>query len=297
NTYALLIDQFAANSANPGAYYCNAIEFRNSLMELGWSKSSFSYLFGNDEITQTNLKAKMDDLEQKVDSNDVVIVFFAAHGYGCLRDILDLNSWFHEEFLEIPTDYKILLIDACHAGEFIEPLAAFVENETFFAMGSVAATEFAIAFTYDDSTNWNYSEPQFYGIISSHFWSQALTNQSADENLDSHVSLTEMYDFSFPIIRTIYSEVFLNDPEITEFVDTNTGYHDNYPNPEVISNLDGNFSLDNEYLQTHIEQLMVVTPGEKLAIILGSVGTVVILTATITVVVLRGKKKKQLKTN
>ncbi|MBD3191252.1 MAG: hypothetical protein GF308_11440 [Candidatus Heimdallarchaeota archaeon] len=290
--YGILVDQFAPNSNKPGNYFCNAIEFRNSLLQIGWSENDFHYLFGEDEITIPNLQEKMDFLEEKVDENDVVVIFFATHGHGCLRDILNFNDWFHQEFLEIKTDYKVLLIDACHAGEFIEPLITYSVEESFYAMASVAAVEFAIGFDEEDAKDWQYSEPQFYGIISAHFWSLTLVNQLADLNDDSYISLREMSNYSLPTIKKIYSEVFLYEPELRDFILNNTGYIDNYPNPLVVENLPEEFSLYSQYFAENIEKLTILTKGERIAIILGSIGGVVIIGITISIVLVKKKGKK-----
>lgn len=291
-TYALLVDQFAPNSNNPGEYFCNAIELRNSLMAIGWDESSFYYLFGDLEITITNLQEKIEMLRQTVDENDVVLFFFAAHGYGCLRDILDFNYWFHDYFLEIQTNYKYLLIDACHAGEFIQPLTAYEDSNSFYAMGSVAPIEYAIAFVPDDGgEEWTYSEPEFYGIISAHFWSTALTNSSADVNLDTFVDMGEMYDFSLPIIKKIYSEVFIQEPELAEFVENETGYIDDYPRPVVINSLSENVSLYTEYLDANIETLTLLTTPQKYGIIFGSIGATAIIGVVVIFLIVRKRRK------
>jgi len=291
-TYALLVDQFAPNSNNPGQYFCNAIEFRNSLLSIGWDESNFYYLFGDVEISVSNVQAKMDFLIQNVDENDVVVCFFATHGYGCLRDILNFNLWFHDYFLDIKTDYKYLLIDACHASEFIEPLDAYKSAESFYAMGSVAPQEYAIGFVPDDQEEWVYSEPEFLGIISSHFWSQTLTNSSADVNSDSYIDMKEMYDYSLPIIKKIYNEIFLADSEMADFIMTNTGYIDDYPRPVVINSLSENISLYSDYLTANIASIGGLTQPQKLGIIFGSIGSVIVI-AVIVFSAVRIKKKSK----
>lgn len=290
-TFGLLVDQFAPSTRVENDYECNANELKNSLIDVGWSSDSFSYLYGDDAITITNLKEEMDILEETVDSNDVVIIFFATHGYLCLRDILDFNSWFHKEFLEIPTDYKILLIDSCHAGEFIEPLLPYSTNNSFYAMGSVAAIEYGIGFTPDDSDEgWPYSEREFYGIISSHFWATTLTNSSADTNADDIISMTEMYDYSLPIIKKIYAEVFIEDPDLAEFIETETGYTDNYPNPVVIENLASGFSLYMDYLNANIETLMITGAGKLVAIFV-PIGTALVIVFVILPIAIKQKNE------
>ncbi|MBN1329318.1 MAG: caspase family protein [Candidatus Heimdallarchaeota archaeon] len=284
--YALLLDQFAWNSDNPDLNTCNAIEFKQALNDVGWYDGQFSYLFGNEEITTANLLGEIRTLQKKVDNNDVVLLYFAAHGHGCLRDILDLNSWFHEEFLAIPTEYKILLIDSCHAGEFIEPLENYLMTDSFYAMGSVAPNELAIAFTPDDQVGeWPYSENPFLGIISSHFWSLSLTISSADTNGDSIVSMEELYDHSLPKIKKIYGEVFEEIPEIADIVLDTAGYIDDYPRPLVINNLNENFSLYNSYLQQSIPLLTSLTTPQKIGAIIGSVTGTAIISTTIIMIV------------
>jgi len=287
--YVILLDQFAPNSVNPDSYTCNANEFKQALSEVGWSDAHFSYLFGDNEITIANLRNKIQNLQETVDENDVILLYFAAHGYGCLKDILDLNSWFQEEFLAIPTQYKILLIDSCHAGEFIEPLEDYITTNQFYAMGSVAPNELAIAFVPDDQVGeWPYSEPAFLGIISSHFWSLSLTNSSADTNNDNIVSMEELYDHSLPTIKKIYGEVFEQDPEIADIVLNTAGYLENYPRPVVINNLNENFSLYNSYLQT-IPPLTVLTTAQKVGVIVGPIAGVIGITLVVIIVLKRKK--------
>jgi hypothetical protein len=286
--YGLLVDQFAPNSNDPDT--CNAIEFRNSLITNGWSVDDFQYLFGDDEITRINLQIKMDDLEETVDANDVVVIFFGTHGHNCLRDILHFNDWFHEEFLEIKTDYKILLIDSCHAGEFITPLLPYNQSESFYAMGSVSAEEFAIGFDDEDTQNWQYSEPLFYGIISAHFWSEALVDSMADTNKDNIISLQEMYNCSFIKIRTIYSEVFEFNPDLAQYILDNTGYIVNYPNPEVIQNLPVDFSFDYHYLNNLLEETAKLSLGIKMALIVGPIGGVLLIGTVVLLIFFRNKK-------
>ena len=289
-TYALLVDQFASNSDTPGQYSCNAIELRDSLISIGWAEDSFSYLFGNYEITIPNVQAALNNTIQSVDENDVVLIFFATHGYGCLRDMLNFNNWFHDYFLDIPTNYKYLLIDACHAGEFIYPLASYESTRSFYAMGSVAPIEYGIGFI-PDGEEWVYSEPEFSGIISSHFWAQALVNSSADTNSDSFVDMGEMYNFSLPIIKQIYSEVWVADPELADWVENNTGYIDDYPRPVVINSLSENISLYTDYLTANIAPINILTTQQKLGIIFGSVGAALVIVIPITVVLVIRKKR------
>ncbi|TFF85196.1 hypothetical protein EU523_00250 [Candidatus Heimdallarchaeota archaeon] len=288
--YGLLIDQFAPNSNDPNSCSCNAIEFRDSLITNGWSEDNFQYLFGDDEITRLNLQIKMDDLEETVDANDVLVIFFGTHGHTCLRDVLHFNDWFHEEFLEIKTDYKILLIDSCHASEFITPLLPYNQSESFYAMGSVSAEEFAIGFDDNDAQNWQYSEPLFYGIISAHFWSEALVDSMADSNKDDFISLQEMYNYSFPKIRAIYSEVFEFNPDLAQYILDNTGYIDNYPNPEVIQNLPEDFSLDYQYLNNLLEETAKLSQGAKIALIVGPIGGVLFVGTVVLLIFVRKKK-------
>lgn len=289
-TYALLVDQFAPNSNNPGEYFCNAVELRNNLLAIGWQESSFDYLFGDDEITTANVKSKMDFLEEKADANDVVLVYFCAHGWGCLRDMLDFNSWFHNEFLEIPTDYKYLLIDSCHAGEFILPFAAYENSDSFYAMGSVAPIELGV-YIVPEMSEWPYSEPEFSGTVSSHFWSITLTNSSADVNLDTFVDMGELYDFSLPIIKKIFSELFIQRPDLAELIENTTGYLDDYPRPVVINSLSEDISLYTDYLVANIETLPLLTTQQKYGLIFGSIGATVAIGVVVIFLVVRKRRK------
>lgn len=287
--YALLVDQFAPNSVSPNTTTCNAIELKNSLLNIGWTDGYFFYLFGNEEITKTNLVAKINHLQKVVDKNDVMLVYFGSHGHGCLRDVLDINNWFRAEFLKIKTPYKVLLIDSCHAGEFIQPFEDDLSSNKFYVMGSVAPNEFAIGFTPDDQVEWIYSEPEFLGIISSHFWSLSLINDHADTNNDSIISMSELYIHSLPTIKKIYNEIFENDTSLASFILDQVGYLDDYPRPVVLSNLHENFSLYNSYLQEAIPKMAFLTTGEIVGIVVGSI-TSVIIVIVLQVLFLRRKK-------
>ena len=229
NTYALFFDQFPHIVENETL--CSSIEFKNSLIELGWQDEDISLFLGEENITEEILLEKLNYLEENVDENDLVFIYITAHGHTYIRDILDFNDWFHQEFDEINTSNKIIFIESCFSGEFIRNFYG-----KLFAMGSVGEYSYAIAYTPDNGT-WTLSEPPFVGGISSHFWAKTIKDLNADTSGDGVVSIEEMYDYSLPLIRECYNETLENNPSLEELILSTAGYTENYPYPTVVNNI------------------------------------------------------------
>ncbi|MHA2357877.1 MAG: hypothetical protein ACXABK_03820, partial [Candidatus Heimdallarchaeaceae archaeon] len=78
-TYALLFDQFPVVVGNET--FCSAVEFKESLLTLGWLEENISLFLGDDNITEVMIRNQLDYLEENVDNNDLVLIFLTAHGH------------------------------------------------------------------------------------------------------------------------------------------------------------------------------------------------------------------------
>ncbi len=229
-TYAILFDQFPVEIN--GSTLCSSIEMKDSLLQIGWSEDNISLFLGEDNISKTIILEQLNLLEQAVDENDLVFIYFTAHGHTYCRDVLDFNTWFQHEFNQIGTTNKVFLMESCYGGEFV-----MFFPEKCYAMSSVSSFEPAIAYNPEENGTWLLSEPPFAGGISSHFWAKTLSDISADSSLDGVVSLNEMYTYSLPFIKDCYNETFELYPDIAQYIEAVAGYTENYPRPLVVNGL------------------------------------------------------------
>ena len=237
DVYAVLFDQFP-EEVN-GTIMCSALDFKDTLLNLGWSPDNIATFIGEENMTKSIFLEQLNYLEEVVDENDLVFIYLSAHGHDYCRDVLDMNSWFQEEFYQINTNNKIFLMDACYGGEFVS-----LFSSKCYAMSSVAEDEIAILYFYDSDDPWLLSEPQFGGGISTHFWTKALTDLEADTSQDGVVGLNEMYDFSLEKIRNCYNETFEIYPAYADYAVSVAGSTINYPHPVVAKNLPYDLTLN-----------------------------------------------------
>jgi len=229
STYALLFDQFPYEVG--GETLCSSTEFRSSLIELGWNDENISLFLGEENITREIILEQLNHLEEIVNENDLVFIYFTAHGHTYCRDVLDFNDWFQEEFNDIGTNNKVIFMETCFSGEFIKCFYGKLH-----AMSSVGDDSYAIAYSPENET-WDITEPPFVGGISSHFWAKTIKDLNADLSGDGVVSIEEMYEYSLPLIRKCYNETFENYPSLAESIRFTAGYTENYPYPIVLDYL------------------------------------------------------------
>jgi hypothetical protein len=96
--------------------YIDIKRLRDALEDLGWPSDQIHDL---KEFAQQDLQAELDWLEDIVDDNDLVFFYVTGHG-TYLRRHIKWNSFFPDEWAQINTSQRVLVVDSCTAAEFIK---------------------------------------------------------------------------------------------------------------------------------------------------------------------------------
>ena len=189
--------------------YIDIIRIREKLESLGWPAENITELR---EFTRESLMVELDRLENQVDSNDLVLVYITAHG-RYLSDEIVWRGFFPEEWEEIPSTNKVLIVDSCQAAKFTRQL----NGELGLAIAAVD----------EDEYGWKGIEKEglpIVGGIFTYYFVEALTNPAADG--DGQVSVQEAALVAEKAQREYMHEVVFAVPE---FVDM---YHNIGVEPE-----------------------------------------------------------------
>jgi hypothetical protein len=158
--------------------YAGITQLKQLLEEAGWEPD---HIFQAREFDRTSLQAHLDQLEENADGNDVVFLYVAAHG-SYLRDVLGWDDFFADEWQEIPSQRRLLVIDACQAGDFTSTVS------------DDPAPHLSVAAVAEDEYGWSGLEEEGLPIIGgvfTHYFAAAFDDPSADVDGDGLVSVQE----------------------------------------------------------------------------------------------------------
>ncbi len=198
--------------------YVDNARLRDTLESLGWPAEDIIELR---EFTRWDLEAELDRLELKADANDLVVFYITAHG-RYLSDVIVWGDFFPEEWAEIPSLNKVLVVDSCQAAKFTSQLT----GEVGLAIAAVAKDEFG----------WKGIDEEglpIVGGIFTYYFAEALTDLGADEDGDGQVSVQEaamaaeikqreyMHDvvFAVPEFVAMYHEIGVQPEKDISFPD------------------------------------------------------------------------------
>lgn len=162
-----------------------------------------------DQPRRENILSRLPEWLKKPSAEDSVIVFFSGHGfrdtegklYLAPLDIDPANAaasgvsaeWLRDQLAACPAKFKLLVLDACHAGS---------EKETAIE-GSVTAKDLGDTFkrtsgvvTLASSTGeeksqiWHFKQQSLFS-----YWLVQGLKGHADDNSDSQVTIDELYDY------------------------------------------------------------------------------------------------------
>ena len=88
--------------------YIDIQRMREALEEMGWPAEQIRDL---KEFDRESLQVELDWLEEVADENDLVFFFVTGHG-TYLRKNVDWNSFFPEEWEQIKSQNRVLLVDS-----------------------------------------------------------------------------------------------------------------------------------------------------------------------------------------
>jgi len=187
--------------------YIDIILIRQVLENSGWNPDHIHDLR---EFDRETLQTELDWLEESADENDIVILYVAAHG-GFLRNVILWHDFFADEWLQIPSQRRLLVIEVCRAGEFTNTVAG--DPLPHLSIASAGENEFG----------WKGVEEEGLPIIGgvfTHYFADALENPAADANGDGMVSVQEAALMAEEQQRAYLHDVVLVIPEWVELYHT-----------------------------------------------------------------------------
>jgi len=202
--------------------YIGIQQIREMLEDAGWKHDRIRDL---KEFNRRTLRDHLDWLEENAAEDDLVLVYVAAHG-RYLSDVVRWDDFFADEWQEIPSQRRVLIIDACQAA-----------NYTGVLEGDLAPY-LSIAAVDKDEFGWSGLEEEGLPIIGgvfTHYFAAAFQDSSADVDGDGCVSVQEAALQAEEQQRTYMHDVVFAVPEFVEMYHDIGSYPDQDPAfPDVI---------------------------------------------------------------
>ena len=202
--------------------YIDIILMRQVLENSGWNPDHIHDLR---EFNRETLQAELDWLEESADENDIVFLYVAAHG-SYLRSVILWHDFFADEWLQIPSQRRLLVIEVCKAAEFTNAVAG--DPLPHLSVASAAENEYG----------WKGLEEEGLPIIGgvfTHYFADALENPAADANGDGMISVQEAALMAEEQQRAYLHDVVLVIPKWVELYHTIGVFPEDDPDyPHVI---------------------------------------------------------------
>ena len=189
--------------ANLPVDYINVARLHQLLLDSGWQDSHVRQVR---EFDRDTLQEGLDWLEENAGPDDVVFLYVAAHG-KYLNDVLRWREFFAQEWRQIPSHRRLLVIDSCQAA-----------NYTGVILGD-PAPYLAIAAVAGDEYGWSGLEEEGLPIIGgvfTHYFTAAFEDPQADADGNGRVSVQEAALVAEGQQRTYMHEVVFAVPEFLE---------------------------------------------------------------------------------
>lgn len=184
--------------------FINTNTLKNVFLELGVPEDHIKVY--HDQMSREDVKNGMEWLKENAKENDKVFFYIGTHGYY-LRHELDFNGELTETWKSVAVKDKVLMVDSCSSGEFIEQL----EDEPYGQ---------AFAVTSKDQVGWWGLEEEGLPIIGSiwvHYFAEAMNSDSdADDNGDGLLTLGEALDYSVVKMQDYTVGVVYRNPEFAK---------------------------------------------------------------------------------
>lgn len=158
-----------------------------------------------------------------------------------MRNALLWNDWFLSAWREVDTSRRILMIDTCHAGEFIEPI--YDDPKSHISLSHCSVDEVAWAGLPEEGL-------PIIGSVWNYYFTNALCNSTADSDKNGFVSVEEAFNFSTPLVQTYMNETVFAVPEFLQSYRDIGIYPENYgayPHPVMDDQYPDELHLDLRY--------------------------------------------------
>ena len=155
------------------------VAMRWLLNDKGWPADHVLEI--RDPATQDEVLKGVAWLAEHAGKDDLALFYWSGHG-TYVREKLQWTKAFPAAWAKVGSANRCLILDTCHAGEFVDALKA--DPNPQLALGSVAADEFGW------SGDWREGLP-IIGTVFTHYWVEAMVDPAADRDKDGRVSVQE----------------------------------------------------------------------------------------------------------
>jgi hypothetical protein len=183
--------------------YANLTLLSDRLRDFGWQES---HIREAREFDQEDLSQALDWLASNVDEDDLVFFYVAAHG-SYLRDVVGWSDFFPTDWAEVPSQRRVLVVDACRAGLLID------------AVRDDPRPHLSIAAVGEDEYGWSGLPEEGLPIIGgvfTHYFAAAFDDSAADADSDGAISVQEAARHAEGQQRTYMHDVVFAVPEFLE---------------------------------------------------------------------------------
>jgi hypothetical protein len=225
-------------SSFPSMNFTNSKMLLHTLIELGW-QTDHIYI-KHDNLTTSNVKEAVEWLVNNTSVDDIALLYIFTHGNWMRREIL-WNDWFPSVWQKVDTSRRILMIDTCAAGEFIEPVRN--DPEPHMSLAHCSTGEVAWAGIPEEGL-------PIIGSVWNYYFTNALFNSTADSDKNGFVSVEEAFNFSTPLVQKYMNETVFAVPEFLKSYHDIGIYPENYdayPHPVMDDQHPGQLYLDLRY--------------------------------------------------
>lgn len=225
-------------SSFPSMNFTNTKMIVEALLNLGWQNDHF--YIKHDNITIEDVREAVEWLAYKARFGDIALLYIFTHG-SWMRKVLYWNDWFSSYWQKVNTPRRILMIDTCSAGEFIEPIL------------KDPIPHISLAHCLKDEVAWAGIPEEGLPIVGSvwnYYFCHALHDPTADLDNDSFVSVEEAFNFSTPLVQQYMNETVFAVPEFLEMYHEIGIYPENYdayPHPSIDDQYPAQFHLNLTY--------------------------------------------------
>ena len=171
--------------------FIDSERMKDALLSLGWQDDHLYVKRGN--MTVPAVQEALDWLGKKTDVGDVAFLYIATYTRG-MHNVLRWNDWFPSAWQTVNTPRRILIIDTCWAGEFIESVRA--DPRPHISLAACRAGEYV----------WSSNIMPIKGRYWTYYLTNALCDSTADSDKNGFVSVEEAFNFSTPLVQKHYCD-------------------------------------------------------------------------------------------
>lgn len=183
--------------------YINVVQLHQLLLDFGWQESHVRQVR---EFDRDTLQDGLDWLEENADPDDVVFLYVAAHG-KYLNDVLRWREFLAEEWRQIPSHRRLLVIDSCQAANYTGVILS--DPAPYLAVAAVAGDEYGWSGLEEEGL------PVIGGVFT-HYFVAAFKDPQVDADGDGLISVQEAALVAEAQQRAYMHEVVFAVPEFLE---------------------------------------------------------------------------------